>query len=180
MDKTRFPTAFVFVLLAATAASAQEWTQWRGPARDGSVSVKNAPVAWPASLQRSWRVEIGEGYSSPVVAAGRVFVHGRKDPEELVASINLADGKVLWQQKYQANFQKNQYAVEMAKGTEPAKIKGAKKWNEGPKHVSLDAIFLTPIPITQDNLNLVIDAGWVKKDVVCQGVDKAKGPKACQ
>jgi len=61
-------------------------------------------------------VEIGEGYSSPVVANGRVFVHGRRDPEEIVASINLADGKVLWQQKYQANFQKNQYAVEMAKG----------------------------------------------------------------
>ena len=47
---------------------------------------------------------------------GKVFVHGRRDPEEIVASINLADGKVLWQQKYQAEFKKNQYAVEMAKG----------------------------------------------------------------
>jgi outer membrane protein assembly factor BamB len=102
--------------LAATAASAQEWTQWRGPARDGSVSGKNVPAAWPESLKQSWRVEIGEGYSSPVVAAGRVFVHGRRDPEEIVTSINLADGKVLWQQKYQSTFQKNQYAVEMAKG----------------------------------------------------------------
>lgn len=61
-------------------------------------------------------MEIGEGYSSPVVAEGRVFVHGRRDPEEIVASINLADGKVIWQQKYQADFKKNQYAVEMAKG----------------------------------------------------------------
>jgi D-xylose transport system substrate-binding protein len=26
------------------------------------------------------------------------------------------------------------------------------------------------VPITRDNLNLVIDAGWVAKDVVCQGV----------
>ena len=104
------------LLLAATAANAQEWTQWRGPARDGSVSAKNAPATWPETLKQSWRVEIGEGYSSPVVAGGRAFVHGRKDPEEIVASINLADGKVLWQQKYQAAFQKNQYAVEMAKG----------------------------------------------------------------
>jgi outer membrane protein assembly factor BamB len=96
--------------------NAQEWTQWRGPARDGSVSVKNAPSKWPESLQRTWRVEIGEGYSSPVVAAGRIFVHGRRDPEEIVAAINLADGKVVWEQKYQAVFKKNQYAVEMAKG----------------------------------------------------------------
>ena len=100
----------------AQCASAQEWTQWRGPSRDGSVSAKNAPAAWPESLKRSWRVEIGEGYSSPVVAAGRAFVHDRRDPEEIVPSINLADGKVLWQQKYQASFKKNQYAVEMAKG----------------------------------------------------------------
>jgi hypothetical protein len=107
----------IFVLLFAVAAiSAQEWTQWRGPARDGSVSEKNAPAAWPESLKQSWRVDVGEGYSSPVVAEGRVFVHGRRDPEEIVVGINLADGKVLWQQKYQANFQKNQYAVQMAKG----------------------------------------------------------------
>jgi outer membrane protein assembly factor BamB len=116
MNKSRLLTGFIFLLLTATVASAQEWTQWRGPARDGSVSVKNAPAAWPEKLQQTWRVEIGEGYSSPVVAGGRVFVHGRKDPEEIVESINLADGKVLWQQKYQATFQKNQYAVEMAKG----------------------------------------------------------------
>lgn len=116
MRKTRFTSLASILFLAATAASAQEWTQWRGPARDGSVSAKNAPAAWPETLKRSWRVEIGEGYSSPVVANGRVFVHARKDPEEIVESINLADGKVLWQQKYQAVFQKNQYAVEMAKG----------------------------------------------------------------
>lgn len=112
----RFACSFAFLFLLTTSVSAQEWTQWRGPTRDGAVSVKNTPAAWPESLQRSWRVEIGEGYSSPVVAGGRAYVHGRRDPEEIVASINLADGKILWQQKYQATFKKNQYAVEMAKG----------------------------------------------------------------
>ena len=104
-------------LLASTITiNAQEWTQWRSPASDGSVSGKNVPAKWPEAFQRTWRVEIGEGYSSPVVAGGRVFVHGRRDPEEIVAGINLADGKVVWQQKYQAEFKKNQYAVQMAKG----------------------------------------------------------------
>jgi outer membrane protein assembly factor BamB len=116
MKKVRFAGFLLALFLAATAASAQEWTQWRGPARDGSVSGKNVPEAWPESLKQSWRVEIGEGYSSPVVAGGRVFVQGRRDPEEIVAGINLADGKVIWQQKYQAEFKKNQYAVKMAKG----------------------------------------------------------------
>jgi outer membrane protein assembly factor BamB len=107
----------IFVFLTATVtATAQDWTQWRGPARDGLVADKNAPTAWPESLKRTWRVEIGEGYSSPVVSGVRAFVHGRRDPEEIVTSINLADGKVLWEQKYQAAFKKNQYAVSMAKG----------------------------------------------------------------
>ncbi|HEX6047439.1 MAG TPA: PQQ-binding-like beta-propeller repeat protein [Pyrinomonadaceae bacterium] len=109
----------IFALILFTSAiniKAQEWTQWRGPARDGAVSGKNVPAKWPESLQRVWRVEIGEGYSSPVVSAGRVFVHGRRDPDEIVAAINLADGKVVWEHKYEAVFKKNQYAVEMAKG----------------------------------------------------------------
>ena len=110
-------TILALTLLTSTiTANAQEWTQWRGPARDGSVSAKNAPAKWPETFQRTWRVEIGEGYSSPVVANGRVFVHTRRDPEEIVSGINLADGKLLWQQKYQAVFNKNQYAVQMAKG----------------------------------------------------------------
>ncbi len=113
MTKALLP---LILFTSAITINAQEWTQWRGPARDGSVAAKNVPAKWPDALQRTWRVEIGEGYSSPVVAGGRVFVHGRRDPEEIVTAINLADGKVVWEQKYQAVFKKNQYAVEMAKG----------------------------------------------------------------
>jgi hypothetical protein len=50
------------------------------------------------------------------------------------------------------------------------KVAGAEKWSGGPNGVEMNAIFLAPVPITKDNLNVVIDAGWVAKDVVCQGV----------
>jgi outer membrane protein assembly factor BamB len=113
MKKIILPLVF---LSFAITINAQEWTQWRGPTRDGSVSGKNVPAKWPETFARAWRVEVGEGYSSPVVAGGRVFVHSRRDPEEIISAINLADGKLIWEQKYQAVFKKNQYAVEMAKG----------------------------------------------------------------
>ena len=117
MKKILLSLAILIVGLASTISiNAQEWTQWRGPARDGSVSGKNVPTKWPESFSRAWRVEVGEGYSSPVVAGGRVFVHSRRDPQEIISAINLADGKVVWEQKYQADFKKNQYAVQMAKG----------------------------------------------------------------
>src|SRR5688572_1921128 len=111
--------SFLFVIalggLAATL-EAQDWSQWRGPGRDGNLAAASVPKAWPSSAKPLWRVEVGEGYSSPVVAGNRIIVHSRRDPEELVSAIDLQSGKVLWQQKYQSPFAKNQYAVQMAKG----------------------------------------------------------------
>jgi len=95
---------------------AQDWPQWRGPSRDGTVPAASTPASWPESFAPAWRVEIGEGYSSPVVAGGRVFVHSRRDPQEVVSAIDLASGKVLWQHTQAATYEKNQYAVRMGKG----------------------------------------------------------------
>lgn len=112
----RFALAVGLLLSCCQFVPAQDWTQWRGPTRDGLVPAKSSPSAWPESLRRLWRVEIGEGYASPVVSRGRVFIHGRRDPEEVVTAVDLAKGEIVWQQKYAAPFKKNQYAVNMAKG----------------------------------------------------------------
>ena len=68
-------------------------------------------------------------------------------------------------------------AVALAKGN---KVKGAIKWSGGPKGITMNSMLLAPVPITKDNLDIVINAGWVKKGVVCQGVDKRKAPAACK
>ena len=105
-----------FLILTASAAFAQDWSQWRGPSRDGIVPAAVVPKQWPTAVTRGWSVEIGEGYSSPVVANGRAFLHSRRDPDEIVTAIDLATGKIAWQHKYQSEFKKNQYATQMAKG----------------------------------------------------------------
>jgi outer membrane protein assembly factor BamB len=110
------PWSIVLWSIASPTVAGQDWPQWRGPSRDGSITAANTPASWPAAWRRAWRTEVGEGYSSPVVAGGRVFVHSRRDPEELVTAIDLASGKVEWQQKYETPFTKNQYAAQMAKG----------------------------------------------------------------
>ncbi|WP_245410877.1 D-xylose ABC transporter substrate-binding protein [Microvirga flavescens] len=69
-------------------------------------------------------------------------------------------------------------AVALAGGKKLAEIPGAQSWDKGAKKQNMTAKFLTPVAITKDNLNVVIDAGWVTKDVVCQGV-KAGSAKAC-
>ena len=68
-------------------------------------------------------------------------------------------------------------AVALANGQ---KIVNSFKWAGGPKGVEMEAILLKPVPITRVNLNIVIEAGWVKKQVVCQGVAGATASAACK
>jgi outer membrane protein assembly factor BamB len=116
MPSMRYLPAVIAFVAGAHPAFAQDWTQWRGPTRDGTVPAAVFPKQWPKAMKRAWQVEIGEGYSSPVVAGGRAFVHSRRDPDEIVTAIDLASGKIAWQQRYAAAFTKNQYATAMAKG----------------------------------------------------------------
>jgi D-xylose transport system substrate-binding protein len=50
------------------------------------------------------------------------------------------------------------------------KVDGATSWNGGEKKVALQAQFLKPVPITRDNLDVVVKAGWIKKEELCRGV----------
>jgi outer membrane protein assembly factor BamB len=111
----RVTIACVVILCAPHVASAQ-WAQWRGPNRDGIVPSANVPPAWPKQPVLKWTQRIGEGYSSPVVDNGIVFVHSRQDPEEIVTAFDLGSGKTVWSAKYPAPFTKNPYATQMSKG----------------------------------------------------------------
>ena len=109
----RIPIALLGAMLLPAAAAAQ-WPQWRGPHRDGVATA--GPEHWPEKLTVRWTQPVGEGYSSPVVDGGRVFVHSREDPDEIVSAFELDSGEQVWSVRYPAPFRKNQYAMQMAKG----------------------------------------------------------------
>jgi outer membrane protein assembly factor BamB len=92
--------AIVVVLLFASVCQADDWPQWLGPHRDAIASEKVEP--WKSPPRVLWRRAIGEGHSSPVVAAGRVFLHTKvqgKDEEE-VGCYDAKSGDVIWQVTY--------------------------------------------------------------------------------
>lgn len=91
---------------------AAQWSQWRGDSRQGLIG----PTRWPATFEPAWSIEVGEGYSSPVVAGDLAFVHSRHDPAELVTAVDAGSGRVVWQQRYDAPYGKNSYATSMGKG----------------------------------------------------------------
>lgn len=60
-------------------------------------------------------------------------------------------------------------AAMLADGKAMTDIPGAVKWSGGAKGVEMNAIFLAPTPITKDNIGVVIEAGHIAKDKVCEG-----------
>jgi D-xylose transport system substrate-binding protein len=60
------------------------------------------------------------------------------------------------------------------------KVPGAVTWSGGEKKVPLESQFLKPVAITKDNLDVVVKAGWIKKDDLCKGVAPDKAPSACK
>ena len=99
-------TILCVALGVSVMAQAPSWPQWRGPARDGAAAF-DAPRAWPASLTRAWEAQVGLGHSSPVIDGGKVVVHTREGAREVVRAFDLATGKRLWQDAYDAPYQLN-------------------------------------------------------------------------
>jgi len=92
------------------AARAEDWPQWRGPNRDGVWSETGILETFPpARLKIRWRASVGIGFSSPVVAEGRVYVTdselAKPKARERVHAFDALSGKQLWSYAYDVNYQ---------------------------------------------------------------------------
>ena len=93
-----------------------DWTQWRGPARDGVIASFTPPATWPDALVKRWNVEIGTGYATPIVVGDRVYQFSRIGENETMTAFDAATGKQLWQGEYPAEFTMNSVAAAHGKG----------------------------------------------------------------
>lgn len=82
----------------------------------------------------------------------------------------------VWKDARELGKAAGQIAVALAKGVNGASIYGSSEWTS-PGGTTMNAIFLAPNPITAANLDAVVDAGWIAKDKLCQGV--SGGPSPC-
>jgi outer membrane protein assembly factor BamB len=99
----RTMTAIAGVLaVGAGCAFAQDWPQWRGPNRDGKASGFTAPKAWPKELTQKWKVPVGLGDATPALVGTKLYVFARQNTDEVIRCLDVADGKELWQEKYDA------------------------------------------------------------------------------
>ncbi|SLN40020.1 D-xylose-binding periplasmic protein precursor [Roseivivax jejudonensis] len=82
----------------------------------------------------------------------------------------------VWKDSRDLGQRAGEIALELASGTAMSDIEGAEAWTS-PGGTTLWSEFLNPVPITQDNLSEVVDAGWIDQETLCQGV--SDGPAPC-
>ena len=75
----------------------------------------------------------------------------------------------VWKDSRELGRNAAEIAVELAGGAALADIAGSATFTS-PGGVDVTSMLLAPQPITQDNLSVVLDAGWIEKAVLCQGV----------
>lgn len=99
--------AGLFQLRAAAGPASEkvakptDWPNWRGPDHNGVSKETGWMHKWPAGGPRVlWRAEVGTGYSSFAVAAGRAYTMGNTRNHDTVWCFDSENGKVLWQQTY--------------------------------------------------------------------------------
>jgi D-xylose transport system substrate-binding protein len=111
--------------------------------------------------------------------AGSVPVSGQDGDAAALNRVALGTQTVsVWKDARELGKNAAEIAVALADGKKMDEIKGVQTFSGGPKKVPMKSVFLTPMAITKDNLNVVIDAGWITKAAACQGV-KAGTVKAC-
>ncbi len=131
-------------------------------------------------------VSENDGMASGVVAAleaqglaGTVPVSGQDGDKAALNRVALGTQTVsVWKDSRVLGKMAAEAAVAMADGTAIDKLPGVAKFSGGKKGVEMNAILIPPNPITKDNLNDVIDGGWLSKDEACAGV-KAGTVAAC-
>lgn len=91
-----------FIIVSSTNSFSQDWPQWRGINRDSKVTGFNSPTAWPAELKQDWKVTVGFGDATPVLAGNKIYLNTRQGDQEVILCLDAATGKELWKNAYAA------------------------------------------------------------------------------
>src|ERR1051325_10285645 len=95
------PIIMLSLIALAMASRAEDWPQWRGSNRDGVWHETGIRRKFPTEgLAVRWRAPVGYGFSSPVIARGRVYVTDalldRPKVRGRILCFEEKTGKLLW------------------------------------------------------------------------------------
>lgn len=87
-------------------ASAGDWTDFRGPARDSRLMGARINPDWKAHPPKQvWRKRIGPAWSSMTVIGDRLYTQEQRAEQEAVTCYSTADGREIWEFRYRDRFE---------------------------------------------------------------------------
>jgi len=89
----------------AACALAEDWPQFLGPTRNGIYSGADLSAKWPpAGPALIWKKDVGQGFSPPVVAQGRLILFHRIGDKEVIEALDPTAGKPIWKFDYPTRY----------------------------------------------------------------------------
>ncbi len=137
--------------LIALPALAQDWPDFRGPRRDGvypGTIAGTMPEGGPEAL---WQREVGDGFSNPVVANGRLILFHRRGSSEVIEALDAATGEAIWKHEYATSY-RDDFGFDPGPRASPV-VAGGQVYTFGAQGVLTCLSFATGKPIWQVKAN---------------------------
>jgi D-xylose transport system substrate-binding protein len=123
-------------------------------------------------------VSENDGMAGGVVAAlgaqgmaGSVPVSGQDGDHAAINRIALGTQTVsIWKDARDLGKISGEAAVALGAGKTMTDIPDVQPFTGGARGVKVNGVLLAPLAVTRDNLNVIVDKGWITKAEVCAGV----------
>ncbi len=97
-----------FFVAPGNLVQGEDWPQFLGPRRNGTSTEKGLTTSWPKKgPPLLWQREIGEGFSAPVIAKGKLILFHRLKDKEILECLNAKSGAKIWRFGYPCDYQDN-------------------------------------------------------------------------
>ncbi len=90
-------TLLLLMALAFSVASDTDWSRFRGPNGSGISNSKGLPAEFGPDKNVIWKVDLPQGYSSPIIHGDRIFLTGLRDDKLVTMAVDRTNGKIVWE-----------------------------------------------------------------------------------
>jgi len=192
------------IAMILAVAQADDWTQSRGIGRDGIWAEQGLVETFPKEgLKVRWRAPAAGGFSSPVIAQGRVYlcdsVYHPAKARERIRCFDEKSGEGLWTHEYEVNYDEYWHQPKMVDGFRSTPVvrngrlyaigadgdllcldavRGSEIWKKKlvAEYALGDHRTCTPSPLIEGDLLIVVIGG--KPEACVVAFDKATGKEA--
>jgi outer membrane protein assembly factor BamB len=99
-----YKLVLIFIFLTCQTSRGEDWPQFLGPGRNGVYAGPVAATWGKSSPAVLWKLDVGQGFSAPVVARGRLILFHRRENQAIVESLDAATGKRIWLAVYPTDY----------------------------------------------------------------------------